>query len=157
MRQRARTIGLVALLTSLAPASPAHAGNNVVAIHGFGRMNPGTPCPPAGCFIDGYYAMAVFAGQDASGTATCTFAGTDNFPGGATVVAGSGSGTINCSGGVTANGTITFSRTGVVIDVSGSITVNGLTCTVDVTLAFVPTTTPPITNFEVDGGGTVTC
>jgi hypothetical protein len=139
--------------------APAHAGNNGVSVAGTGTINPGIPCPASGCTLHLDF-TAAFGGQDASGSATCTFDGTDSFPGGATVVSGSGSGTINCSGGVSASGTVTFTRTGTVVRVSGSpisFKVNGQGCTVDVTLAFAPLSANPTTTFAVTGGGTVTC
>jgi hypothetical protein len=130
--------------------------DNTVVVEGSGTIDPGLPCPASGCTIHLDF-TAAFAGQNASGTATCTFDGTDTFPGGATVVAGSGSGTISCTGGVSASGTVTFTRTGAVVNVGGSLTVNGQSCTPNVTLAFVPSGTPPVRTFSVTGGGTVTC
>lgn len=149
--------GATCLLNTPVDALDICSGPNVVAVSGTGSINPGLPCPPSGCTIHLDF-TAVFAGPNAQGTASCTFDGVDNFAGGATVLAGSGSGTINCSGGATANGTVTFSRTGVVVDVGGSIGVNAATgCVVDVTLAFHPVTPPPVTTFGVHGGGTITC
>ena len=154
LRKSAMALAVVAPLAL--GMTPAHAGNNAVAVSGTGTINPGLPCPPSGCSIHLDF-TAVFGGDDATGQATCTFDGNDTEPGGATVVKGSGSGTINCSGGVTANGTVTFSRIGVAVSVSGSITVNGKNCSVDVNLAFHATTPPPVTSFGVNGGGRVTC
>ena len=155
MSRLKHVLGLCGLLGALGIGlSPAHAGENTVAVSGTGTIDPGLPCPPDGCDVDLDF-TAVFAGEDASGTASCTFAGHDNFPGGATVVAGSGSGTINCAGGVTATGVVTFSRTGTAVTVGGSITVNGCSADVSVGLVFHPLTTPPVTTFGVHGGGRV--
>ena len=135
---------------------PAHAGQNVVQVSGTGTIDPGLPCPPAGCNIHLDFA-ASFAGQDASGNASCTFDGTDTVAGGATLAQGSGSGTIDCTGGATAHGTVSFIRVGAAVSVTGSITVNGHTCAVTVGLVFSTTQTPPITSFRVDGGGNINC
>ena len=149
-RTLATLIGLVATFAPVPPA--AHAAATHVAISGTGTINPGLPCPPSGCSIHLDF-TAVFAGA-ANGIASCTLDGTDDFPGGATVLSGSGSGTVNCAGDVSANGTVAFSRTGAVVDVGGMLTVNGEPATVHVTLAFRPLTSPPFTTFAVEGGGT---
>lgn len=134
----------------------ATCGTSAVAVSGTGTINPGLPCPPSGCTIHLDF-TAVFA-NGANGSASCTFDGIDNFPGGATVLAGQGGGTINCAGDVSANGAVTFSRTLTAVDVDGSITVDSVAgCVVNVTLAFYATTPPPVTTFGVVGGGTVTC
>lgn len=154
MSRLAHVLGIVGLVAVLGFASPAHAVENVVAVSGTGTINPGLPCPSTGCTIHLDF-TAVFAGEDASGTATCTLDGVDNYPGGGMFVFGRGYGTINCSGGVTANGRVDFERLLVDVDVYGTITVNGRPATVEVTLAFHWTTTPPVTSFGVNGGGMV--
>jgi hypothetical protein len=126
-----------------------------VAVSGSGTIDPGLPCPSAtGCNVELSF-TALFAGPAA--TASCTFSGRDTTLGGGTVLHGEGWGTITCSGGVSASGRVTFSRDSAVVNVGDLITVNGSTCWVGVTLAFVPGGPPPVTSFSVHGGGTLTC
>jgi hypothetical protein len=136
---------------------------NTVAVSGNGTIQPGLPCPGSGCDVQLAF-TAAFTGPDVpgnAGTAACTFGGrdtyTDGMGGGATLLAGSGSGTISCSGAVSASGTVNFDRHGNAVTVNGSLTVNGKPCTTDVALIFVPGGTPPVTEFSVHGGGTVSC
>jgi hypothetical protein len=150
MRRLLMVAGLVALL-----AAPARAGTNTVAFSGTATIDPGIPCPIAGCALEAT-ATAVFSGQDATGTAACTFSGRDDTPGGATLQHGQGSGTVNCFGGVSVSGTVSFDRTANVVRVSGSVTVNGRSCTVNVTAVFTGGP-PPTTSGSFQGGGTVTC
>ena len=136
MRDRLRVVAaLVVTLVSVAGVPAAHAGENVGSLSGSGTINPGLPCPPSGCSIHADFTLTL-VGQDVSGTGSCTFDGTDTFPGGATLLAGSGSGTINCSGGFSASGTVSFSRTGSSVTMTGNITVNGSSCTITIGVAF---------------------
>jgi hypothetical protein len=153
-RKAALSLAVVAPLTL--GLAPAHAGNNSVSVAGTDTISPGLPCPPSGCALHLDF-TALFAGQDASGTATCTFDGTDTYWGGATVLHGSGSGTVSCSGGVRASGTLVFVRTGFVGSLSGNLTVNGGACTTSITLIWPPTSANPTTTSGFIGGGTVTC
>jgi hypothetical protein len=153
---RKAALGLAVVAPLALGLAPAHAGNNGVSVAGTGDVPTGIPCPTSGCDVTVNF-TAAFGGQDASGSANCAFVGRDTFPGGATLLNGSGSGTISCSGDVSASGTVTFTRTGTVVRVTGGLTVNGRGCTTDVTLAFAPLSANPTTRFAVAGGGTVNC
>jgi hypothetical protein len=130
IRNRLRVVAaLVVTLVSVTGVPAAHAGQNAGSMAGTGTINPGLPCPASGCSIHADFTL-VLGGQDAAGTASCTFDGTDTFPGGATVVSGSGSGTVSCSGGFSAQGTVSYTRTGNVTTFTGNLTVNGIVCVI---------------------------
>jgi hypothetical protein len=156
MRWLAYLLGVTGLLASLALIPAAQADSNAVTISGSGTIDPGLPCPAStGCAMYMAFTLAL-AGQDALGTASCSFSGSDNTPGGGTVQHGEGNGTIACAGGVNVSGTISFDRTLSVVQVAGTITLNGDPGTVQVTLAWVPGGPPPVTTFSMHGGGTMT-
>ena len=145
---RAAVAGL-ALAAPLAVVPAARAATGTMTVDGSGAINPGLPCPPSGCAIH-VDLTAVFAGQLATGFSACTFDGSDTYPGGATVVAGAGRGTVNCAGDETAGGTLSFVRSGTYLRVYGCLVVNGSYVVVDLHGSFTPKTTPPVTAFAVD-------
>ncbi len=76
----------------------------------------------------------------------CTFRGSSS---GETELGGSGSGTL---GGCPATGTVTYTRTGPLVQVHGNITVSGVAHTIGASaLVFVPTSARPTTSFIVAG------
>jgi hypothetical protein len=138
---------VVVTLVAVAGVPAAHAGQNAGSMEGSGTMDPGVPCPASGCSVHAGFTLAL-AGQDVAGTASCTFDGYDSYPGGATALAGSGSGTISCSGGFSASGTVTYSRTGTLTTFTGNLTVNGIICVIVVFHgAWIWVSAPPFTVF----------
>jgi hypothetical protein len=149
---------VVALPMLLAAVPAAHADPNdpddmlpgpvsdVVAVVGTGTISPGLPC--TGCTIDfGFSALVV--GDDEPGLFTgCTFHGTSS--GTEDEFGGAGSGTL---GGCAATGTVTYTRTGVLVQVNGNdVTINGEKHVIRTSaLVFVPTSVQPTTSFAVVG------
>jgi hypothetical protein len=142
---------MVAPLVLALPGTASAAGPDAVVVVGTGTVtNPGLPCDDS-CDVHLDFTL-VGAGVDAAGVASCTVDGTT---GADTIVSGSGSGGIDCSGGVTASGTCSFNRTGPVVLVNCNVTVNGNAGTVTAALVFVPTSANPTTSFIVAGAGLV--
>jgi hypothetical protein len=139
----------VAMVAPMILAMPgAASAADVLAVVGTGSISPGLPCPVS-CDVHLDFTL-VGAGTDAAGTASCTFDGTT---GADTIVAGTGNGTIDCSGGVTAHGDCHFDRTGPVVTVNCAATVNGTGVSVTAVLVFVPLSANPTTSFAVVGAG----
>jgi hypothetical protein len=142
----------------LAPPAEATSGPDClfspqcyVHVAGTGSVtNPGLPCDDS-CDVHLDFTL-VGVGIGAAGVASCTFDGTT---GADTILSGNGSGSIDCSGGVTASGTCSFNRTGPVVVVDCNGTINGYSGTVTAALAFVPTSANPTTSFIVAGTGLV--
>jgi hypothetical protein len=147
-----RTVGAVALVAvmglgvALVPAAPA-AGVGAYSVIGTGWTFPGLPCPSNGCYVRLDFTLAG-GGTEAAGTANCTF---DGSTGADTLLAGTGNGTIECSGGVPANGYCHFDRSGPVMTVGCDATVNGYESPVAAVLVFMPLSANPTTSFAVVG------
>jgi hypothetical protein len=120
-----------------------------VAVAGTGSISPGLPCPVS---CDVHLDFTLVGAGVGVGVANCTFDGTT---GADTIVAGTGNGTIDCSGGITVSGSCHFDRTGPVVTVGCSATVNGVGSGITAVLAFVPLSANPTTSFAVVGGGVV--
>jgi hypothetical protein len=105
--------------------------SDTVTVFGTGQLTHGFQCAPCGITLN---FTAIFAGDDGAGTTNCTFTGTD--PAG-TLVAGSGSGTVACDDGSSAS--VTFTRIGPVVTLSGTVSHGGTTHTIAAgALVFVP-------------------
>jgi hypothetical protein len=129
----------------LAGAAPAHAATNAVHISGSYSMDPGVPCPVTGC-DEHWDFTAAWVGLDFAGTSSCTY---DGHTGPSTLTSGNGSGTMSCSGGVSASGTVSYTSVGPQFTMVGSVTVNGRGCSLSVSGTKVGS--------SVHGSGTVTC
>lgn len=129
--------------------------SDVAAVTGSGTITPGLPT--TGCAVQ---TDITFNGTVAVvGTDGSTIPGTVNFDGNSgstceTLNAGQGSGTL---GGTftSAPGGISYSRTGVVVQVFGSVTYNSRTHTITVVCIFSATTTNPTTSFALACAATI--
>jgi hypothetical protein len=108
------TAGAVAGSCILAAPTTAYAVGGG-AVVGTGYFDPGLPCPYS-CHIHIDFTIAG-GGTEGVGTATCTF---DGDTGADTILQGSGSGYIDCSGGVNQQAWVDFTRTGTVMQINGS-------------------------------------
>ena len=110
VRKSLLSAAMVAPLVLALPGT-ASADTGALVVAGLGTVtNPGLPCDDScDVHLDFTLVGAGLGSGPAAGVASCTFDGTT---GADTVVSGSGSGGIDCSGGVTESGTCSFDRTG---------------------------------------------
>jgi hypothetical protein len=108
-----------------AHADPAPVSDIGRLVAGSGTISPGYPCPTtgSGCTIHINF-TGMFAGDDGVSVTVCSFTGHDV---GGTAI--SGSGTFSCDDGTF--GSITFSRVGNVVTLSGTVTRGGTTHTIE--------------------------
>lgn len=144
-----RTLVAAAVLCApLAAAAPARAETGGFALFGTGTYEPGLPCPaPTGC-AERWETSAFFFSDIATGFGACTYDGWENHPGGATVLAGSGTGTFSCTGGATVSGTLTYQRTGGYLTARQCLVVNGRDVEIDLHGVQV-LGPPPFTTFRL--------
>jgi len=132
-----------AILSSLSLIGSAQAAN-YATVAGTGGISPGLP--QSGCAFQSvsFSGTAVAVGTNA-GTYSITFNGNSDIC--EDLNTGHGSGTL--SGGVT--GSVTYSRTGSAVTLSGSVTLGGTTENIQAGgCAFAPTSAPPITSYALN-------
>jgi hypothetical protein len=136
-------LGVPAAHAACPPHIPFFPCNGVV-VEGSGTIAPGLPCSP--CTID-FNFTAVAAGSDSGVYSGCNFHGTSPSE---NELGGSGSGTLS---GCAASGTVTYNRTGALVQVSGSASINGGQSENIGTnlLLFIPTSAQPTSSFIVVG------
>lgn len=146
-------VATVVVLTAAFPVPRALAVTDAIAITGTGSIDPGLPCAPS-CTIRMDF-TAVLSGPDVVRTSSCVFNGYDTYPGGATLTQGSGFGAISCDGDIPISGSMSYSRSGPTMSMTGTVTVGeSVGVPIEMTLGFVPTSVSPITSFSFSGGGT---
>jgi hypothetical protein len=121
-----RVMAALAILAPLVFATPmpAYAGDGVYVVVGTGTLAPGLPCPNEGCEIDLDFTMAG-GGTGGAGLGDCTMHGQTGQD---TLLQGSATGTVSCSGGLTATASVALDRTGALVTMSGEWTINGNPC-----------------------------
>jgi hypothetical protein len=149
MRKVFTSVALAAPMVLAAPMA-AHAVD-VAVVAGTGTISPGLPC--TNCTID-FAFSAVHAGTTATTSVLftgCTFHGTSS--GLEDEAGGAGSGTLSGCG---ISGTVNYTRVGVVVTVSGCVSVNQPPCTTigPNALIFLPLSAAPTTSFLVVGAVT---
>jgi len=153
-----------------ADATAAVGQEEVIVFSGYGTIAPGyTTTPTYQTSMTWSSQALIYAGQiNGAGAeslgATCNFNGASTIP--ETLLAGEGSGSMVCSGGIpdtlSLNGNLRYARTGYTVTLSGSflMTVNGQTegCTVTAAaFQMVPTSLFPIVNFRFEGAFLLLC
>jgi hypothetical protein len=145
MSRAIRTIAAaVALAAPVALSAPARAASReTVWVGGTGTIAPGLPCTDC---VEHWQFTTVVAGTEANKLWACTWDGTSS----GNVAAQQGTGTLSCAG---ATGTLSYTRTGPVLLMSGVLDVAGTTLCYDIALQWVPTSSNPTTSAVFGGGG----
>jgi hypothetical protein len=131
---------LVLAASMTAHADPLPVSDGVVVV-GSGTITPGLPCSP--CAID-FNFNAVVVGDDTAVYTGCNYHANSVSE---DELGGSGTGTLS---GCPASGTVNYDRNGVLVTVSGNVTVNGEAHSILVGVCvFVPTSVLPTTSFAV--------
>jgi len=139
-----RTLVLAVAVLAAVPISPAHAQDEVAAVSGEGTITPGLP--DTGCAFQAIH----FEG---TAVAVGTHGGTYNvyFDGNSTICetlsAGQGSGNLSGSG---ITGTVTYTRSGSYVSISGQGAVNGIPHVIDRgDCWFAPDSASPVRSYNL--------
>jgi hypothetical protein len=125
----------------------------MAAAVGTGTLSPGlttTPTVQTSVSLTTTFVVGANAGDRGVFTEQCTFNGASS--GEETISQGQGNGTLTCAGGELQGGSASYTRTGGLVTLAGTVTVNGRTEPILAgPFAFVPTSVNPVTSFALAG------
>lgn len=130
----------LAIATLPLTATPAQAHPVVGVVVGTGTITPGLPA----CGQDVTFSGTAVLSTNPPRVVTVTFVG--RGPGCETILVGQGCGTIS-GGGL--SGTVCYNRNGNVVQLSGTVTLDGHSHTLTGTCEFVPTSAQPTTSYAL--------
>jgi hypothetical protein len=147
---------VLAILASMAMVGQNSAyGAASGVVTGHGAISPGlttTPTDQTFNFTTDITVGVTTKPGPAAGSFSCTFTGSGAQE---TVVTGGGTGTGSCSGTISVSCTISYTRAGPVVTVTGSCTIGGTTQTLIGVFVFVAGSAPPVTSYTLAGSATL--
>jgi hypothetical protein len=130
------------------PASALTNGGGAYA--GSGTASPGLSLTPTAQTTSGAGTLVGAAAVNGSAVAiadSCNYTGSTNLQ--STLAESAGSLNASCTGSTSVTGLLTYTRIGAVVVLQGTVTVGGANALGDGACAFVPTSAPTVTSYEL--------